>query len=204
MGNKIRLFLALTGLIILKGYTQENTIRVDSLIRNVEVTQIPDTIKVEEIIPPEEIPVFLYSMNPKKYTIADIKVKMTGPNNYEDFVLVSISGLSIGDVISVPGGDETTDAMKRYWRHGLFSNVKIEATRVKDNNIWLEIQLTQRPRISEINFNGVKKSEREELQNRLALRPGSTLTSNVADRAVTYIKRYFDQKGFKNVDVNII
>jgi outer membrane protein insertion porin family len=192
MSKKIRLFLALTGLIILKGYAQTDAIQVDSIIRNEEITQMPDTIPVEEIIPPEEIPDFTYSLNPKKYTIADIKVKLSGPNtnNYEDFVLIGISGLSIGDVIEVPGGEETADAMRRYWRNGLFSDVSILGTRVKDNNIWLEIQLTLRPRISIINFNGIKKSEREDLQNRLGLRPGSTLTTNASDRAVIYIKKY--------------
>ena len=204
MCKKIRLLLALIGLICLKGYAQTDALRVDSIIGQEEFIQRMNTMQVEEIIPPEEIPSFSYSMSPKKYTIADIKVKMTGPSNYEDFVLIGISGLAIGDVIEVPGGEETIDAMKRFWRHGLFSDVKIVATRVKDDNIWLEFQLRQRPRISGINFHGVKKSEREDLTNRLGLRPGNTLTTTASDRAVILIRKYFDQKGFKNVEVNIV
>ena len=204
MSKRIRLFLALTGLFFLKGYAQVDAIRNDLIIQNEAIIQMPDTIQAEEIIPPEEIPSFSYSLNAKKYTIADIKVKMTGPSNYEDFALIGISGLAKGDIIEAPGGEETTDAMRRFWRHGLFSNVRIIGTRARNDSIWLEIQLTQRPRISVINFNGIKKTEREELQNRLGLRPGSTLTTNMSDRAVTYIQKYFDQKGFKNVDVNIM
>ena len=62
----------------------------------------------------------MYSGTPKKYEIADIKVE--GVKNYEDYVLIGLSGLSVGQTITVPG-DEITGAIKRYWKHGLFSNV---------------------------------------------------------------------------------
>ena len=58
-------------------------------------------------------PVILYSGTPKKYEIADIKVE--GVKNYEDYVLIGLSGLSVGQTITVPG-DEITGAIKRYWR----------------------------------------------------------------------------------------
>lgn len=69
-------------------------------------------------------PVILYNGTPKKYEIADIKV--TNIDNYEDYVLIGISGLAVGQTITVPG-DDITSAIKRYWRHGLFSDVKITA-----------------------------------------------------------------------------
>ena len=145
-------------------------------------------------------PVILYSGTPKKYEIADIQVE--GVKNYEDFVLIGLSGLSIGQTISIPG-DEITSAIKRYWRHGLFSNVQITAEKVEDGKVWLKISLTQRPRISEIRYHGVKKSERQDLENRLGLVKGSQITPNLVDRAKTLIKRYFDDKGFKNAEVII-
>lgn len=145
-------------------------------------------------------PVILYSGTPKKYEIADIKVE--GVKNYEDYVLIGLSGLSVGQSISVPG-DEITSAIKRYWRHGLFSNVKITAEKVEDGKVWLKISLTQRPRISEIRYHGVKKSERQDLETRLGLVKGSQITPNLVDRAKTLIKRYFDDKGFKNAEIII-
>ena len=145
-------------------------------------------------------PVILYSGTPKKYEIADIKVE--GVKNYEDYVLIGLSGLSVGQSISVPG-DEITSAIKRYWRHGLFSNVKITAEKIEDGKVWLKISLTQRPRISEIRYHGVKKSERQDLETRLALVKGSQITPNLVDRAKTLIKRYFDDKGFKNAEIII-
>ena len=162
------------------------------------MAQENDTTQIEV---PAEVPVIQYSLSPKKYKIADIKV--TGIKNYDDFVLIGFSGLSVGDLITVPG-DEITSAVKRFWKHGLFSDVKILATKIEGNDIWLEIQLKQRPRISEVRYHGVKKGEREDIQMKLGLRKGYQITPNVIDRAKVLIQRYFDGKGFKNVDVDIV
>ena len=159
-----------------KGYAQDNTTENDK-------------------------PVILYNGSPKKYEIADIKV--TGVKNYEDYVLVGISGLAVGQTITVPG-DDITGAVKKYWRHGLFSDVKISADKIEDNKIYLHIELKQRPRITDIRFYGVKKSEREDLQAKLGLVKGSQITPNLIDRAKILIKKHFDEKGFKNAEVNII
>lgn len=145
-------------------------------------------------------PVILYSGTPKKYEIGGISVE--GVTNYEDYVLIGLSGLSVGQTIAVPG-EEITQAIKRYWRHGLFSNVQITAEKIEDDKIYLKIRLAQRPRISEIRYNGVKKSERQDLELRLGLVKGSQITPNLIDRAKTLIKRYFDDKGFKNAEVII-
>jgi len=145
-------------------------------------------------------PVILYSGTPKKYEIADIQVE--GVDNYEDYVLIGLSGLGVGQVITVPG-DEITGAIKRYWRHGLFSDAQITAEKIVGDKIYLKIKLNQRPRISDIRYHGVKKSEREDLTSRLGLVKGSQITPNLVDRAKTLIKRYFDDKGFKNAEVII-
>ncbi|MCF0187275.1 MAG: hypothetical protein HUJ98_12410, partial [Bacteroidaceae bacterium] len=70
----------------------------------------------------EDKPAVSYTGTPRQCEIGGIHVQ--GIKNYEDFVLIGISGLSVGQTISVPG-DEITSAVKRYWRHGLFSNVRI-------------------------------------------------------------------------------
>ena len=147
-----------------------------------------------------EKPVVLYSGTPKKYEIADIKVE--GATNYEDYVIIGLSGLSKKQTISIPG-DEITQAIKRYMRHGLFSNVKITLDKVEDDKAWITIHLTLRPRVSDINYHGIKKSEREEIEARVGMMKGGQVTPNAVDRAKTLIKRYYDEKGFKNAEINI-
>ncbi len=162
--------------------------------------QETDTTHVEE---PAELPVISYSAMPRRYTIADIQVTGINKDIYQDFTLIGFSGLSVGDVITVPG-DEITGAVKRFWRHGLFSDVKILATKIENDSIWLEFQLKQRPRISQVNYNGVKKGERTDLEAKLGLRKGYQITPNLMDRAKILIQKYFDNKGFKNVNVDIV
>ena len=145
-------------------------------------------------------PSVLYSA-PMKYEIGGITV--SGIDNYEDYVLIGLSGLSVGQVVSIPG-EEITAAVKRYWKHGLFSNVSITVEKIVDDKAYLNIALTQRPRLSKLNFYGVKKSEQEDLEAKLNFREGNQITPNMIDRAKIVIKRYFDDKGFKNADISIM
>lgn len=138
---------------------------------------------------------------PKKYTIRGIDVE--GADNYEDYVLIGFSGLSIGQTISVPG-DEVTNAIRRFWRQGLFSDVSVTLAKVHGDDCWIKIALKQRPRIGEIEYDGVKKSEREDLDVQIGVAKGGQVTPNVLDRAKTIITRYYDGKGYKNADVEII
>ena len=94
--------------------------------------------------------------------------------------------------------------MKRFWKHGLFSDVKILANKIENDSIWLEVQLKQRPRISQVNYYGIKKGERKDLEAKLGLKKGFQVTPNVMDRTKIVIQKFFDAKGFKNVKVDIV
>lgn len=161
----------------------------------------PDTLVAQESLEKQINPVILYSGTPRKYEIGGISV--SGVKNYEDYVLIGLSGLSVGQVVTVPGED-ITKATERYWKHGLFSNVRIAADSIVGGKIYLDIELAERPRISEINYNGVKKSEREDLESRLGMVKGKQITPNMVNRAKIVAKRYFDDKGFKNAEIDII
>ncbi len=117
-------------------------------------------------------------------------------------MLTGLSGLSIGQQISVPGA-ELTEAVRRYWRHGLFSEVSITADSIVGNRIYLCVNLALRPRVSTINYTGLKKSEREDMEAKLGIMKGSQITPNMIDRAKILAKRYFDEKGYKNAEINI-
>ena len=141
-----------------------------------------------------------YAGTPRSCTIGGITV--TGVEGYEDYVLTGLSGLTVGQAIEVPG-TQITEAVKRYWRNGLFSKVQISADSIVGSKIYLHIDLALHPRVSRINYVGVKKSEREDLESKLGMVKGMSLTRNITDRAKILAKRYFDDKGFKNADIDI-
>src|SRR5574344_3047228 len=142
-----------------------------------------------------------YSGTPRTCVIGGIAVE--GIKNYEDYVLIGLSGLQVGQTITVPG-NEITEAVKRYWKHGLFSKVAISADSIVGEKIYLRIKLAQRPRVSTINYNGLKKSEREDMESKLGIVKGSQITPNMIDRAKILAKKYFDEKGYKEAEINII
>ena len=141
-----------------------------------------------------------YAGTPRQCTIGGIRVE--GVEGYEDYVLINLSGLSVGQQIEVPGA-EITEGVKRYWKHGLFSKVAITADSIVDSRVYLCIHLALRPRISAIHYSGVKKSEREDLESKLGMAKGMSLTKNLIDRAKILAKKYFDDKGYKNAEIEI-
>ena len=141
-----------------------------------------------------------YAGTPRSCEIAGIAVE--GVEGYEDYVLTGLSGLQVGQQIDVPGS-QITEAVKRYWRNGLFSKVSITADSIVGSKIYLCIHLGLRPRISSITYHGIKKAEREDMEAKLGMVRGMSLTRNVIDRAKILAKRYFDEKGYKNAEIDI-
>ena len=142
-----------------------------------------------------------YAGMPRSCEIGGIAVE--GVEGYEDYVLAGLSGLSVGQMIDVPGS-QITEAVKRYWRNGLFSKVSITADSIVGSKIYLCIHLGMRPRISSIHYNGIKKAEREDMETKLGMMRGGQLTPNMIDRAKILAKKYFDEKGYKNAEIDIV
>ena len=151
----------------------------------------------------QDVPVISYSLNNNKlYTIAGIKVTGVENYGYEDYVLIGISGLAVGQKATVPG-EEFSTAMKKFWKHGLFSDVAILATKLTDDSVWIEIRLKPTPIISTINYHGIKKGEKEDIEAKIGVAKGSQVTPNIINRIRKRIKDYFDGKGFSNAEIAI-
>ena len=161
------------------------------------VVPTADSAVVEQVA----LPVIEYSMQRKTYEIAGISV--TGADSYEDFVLIGFSGLAVGDKMEIPG-DQITKSLRRFWKQGLFSDVKIKATKIEGDKIWLEIALKQRPRISDIAYNGLRKSEVEDVEVKVGMQKGGQMTPDLEDRANKVITKYLAEKGFHDATVKVL
>ena len=154
-----------------------------------------------QVVRREIAPEIDYSRTPRQYYIG--RITIDGVKNYDERLLIGLSGLTEGQKIEIPS-EEITKAVKRYWRNGLFSNVAISVDSLVGDSCYLHIQLTQRPRISEINYNGVKKNEKDDLKEKMGLVKDNQLTPNMIDRAKILAQRYFTEKGYKNAEINIV
>jgi Outer membrane protein/protective antigen OMA87 len=138
---------------------------------------------------------------PKEYTIAAIKV--TGTQSFDANLIVSISGLAVGDKVMIPGTDVFSKAINNLWKQNLISNVEIYFTRLIGKNLYVEISITERPRLSNFKFVGVKKSEADDLNTKVGLVKGRVVTENMKRFAEDNIRKFFVEKGYRNINVQV-
>ena len=161
--------------------------------------QVP-TDSVPTSIDPELIELS-NSKVPREYTISEINI--TGTKYLDEQLLVSISGLSVGDKVMYPGGDDFSKAIKNLWKQNLFANVQIFFTKIQDGNIGIEINVSERPRLSKFIFKGTRKADNEELGKKTGLVKGRVVTENTKISAVQAIQKYYTEKGFQSAEVEV-
>jgi len=138
--------------------------------------------------------------DPVEYEIGGIQI--SGIKYLDPDVLVHLTGLQVGDVIMIPG-DEITAAINKLWEQGLFSEIKISLEKVVNKKAFLDIYLVERPRLSKFSFTGIRKSEADDIKEKIKLVRGNQITENTLINTKNIITDYFVEKGFLNVDVNI-
>ncbi len=137
---------------------------------------------------------------PQKYKVGGITV--TGNKYFDQSLLISVSGISVGDEITIPGADNFAKAISKLWTQNYFSDVSIYITRLDTPNIYLEINVTERPRLSKFYFKDINKSESDDLGPKTGLLIGRVVTENMKRTAVDAINRYYFEKGFRNVQTH--
>jgi len=138
---------------------------------------------------------------PVEYEIGGITVE--GIENLDKNAIIILSGLTVGDKILVPG-EKISSAVKKLWEQDLFSHISIKATKIIGNTIFLEIHLSQLPRLTKFGFKGASKSEVDKLRDKVKLVRGKIVTENLINNTKHIISEYFIEKGYRNTDINII
>lgn len=139
--------------------------------------------------------------NPAEYFIAGIEV--TGLNILDKNAMVSLTGLRVGDKIKIPG-DAITGAIRKLWKHGLIGDVSISVQKIEGENVWLEIKMAERPRLTNFYFVGINKSQESSLKEELTLIRGKIVNDAMLRNTELAVKKFFVKKGFLNTEVKII
>ena len=143
----------------------------------------------------------LDSKIPKQFTLAGITV--TGAKAFDQNLIISISGLAIGDKVTIPGTDVFSKAINKLWKQNLVVDVEVFLTRVEGNDLFIEMVITERPRLSDFKFTGIKKSEKDDLETKVGLSKDRVVTDNMKLSAIEVIQKFFADKGFRNVKVEV-
>ncbi len=138
---------------------------------------------------------------PKEYTIADIQVN--GTKAFDVNLIISISGLAVGDKVVIPGTDIFGKAIAKLWKQNLISDIEISLTRLEGTNLFVQFDIIERPRLADFHFEGVKKGEKDDLKEKVALTKERVVTENMKLSALEAIRKYYSGKGFRNVTIDL-
>ncbi|MEI7661206.1 MAG: POTRA domain-containing protein [Bacteroidota bacterium] len=139
--------------------------------------------------------------SPKEYYIGGMTV--SGVKYLDGNVLIMLSGLTVGDKVKVPG-DKISQAIRKLWDQGLFEDIKVSVTKIIDNQVFIDFYLKERPRLSKFQFTGIKKSDVDDIRQKIRLVKGDYVTDNMIIKTKNIILKFYNDKGFLNATVDIV
>jgi len=131
-------------------------------------------------------------------------VRVTGANFSDPTAIISVAGFRVGDRIRIPGG-EIPRAVKSLYKLSLFTDVQILKEKTIGDVIFLEISVTERPRLTTHSFKGVKKGTHDDLNEEVNkyLIKGGIVTDAIKANAAFGIQKYFTEKGYYDVKAKV-
>lgn len=136
----------------------------------------------------------------KQYILGGLTV--TGLQSYNEQTVKSYTGLRVGQPIKVPG-DQISAVIKKLWGLDLFSNVEMFYTKIEDNKIFLELNITERPTLNNVTVYGVKKRKVEDIIDDTDLKKGKKITESLIANTKNYLQNKYKKQGFLNAKVSI-
>ncbi|MFO7868611.1 MAG: POTRA domain-containing protein [Bacteroidales bacterium] len=139
-------------------------------------------------------------LTPQEYTIAEIKVE--GIEYLQPLPIIKTTGLQVGQTITIPG-PEISNIITTLWKQDLFADVKIYASKIEGDDIYLTIFLQERARLNSVSISGVKKSEESDIRDLIDFNLHMQVNENKKNIAKKKIVDYLQEKGYYNVEVDI-
>ncbi|WP_417358162.1 outer membrane protein assembly factor BamA [Flavobacterium sp.] len=139
-------------------------------------------------------------IEPGQYVIADIKVN--GDITYNEQTVVTFTRLEKGQRINVPG-EEISNAIRKLASLKLFEDINFYATKVVGDSIYLELDVNELPKLSEVRMQGLKKSKIEGLIKDTELTKGKIVNENLVTTTKNYIENKYKKDGYYNTKVAI-
>jgi outer membrane protein insertion porin family len=84
-------------------------------------------------------------------------------------------------------------------------NLKVQSVlkveKVEGDQIWLQLIVREKPRLSNFSIKGLSKSKAEDLREQLTLKSGQIITENMLNSTQREINKYYNEKGYADVKV---
>nr|WP_310391526.1 outer membrane protein assembly factor BamA [Hymenobacter sp.] len=138
---------------------------------------------------------------PKRYELGGITV--SGARYLDPNTLIGLTGLRVGDAISIPG-EEIGKSIRKLWAQGILGDVSVTIARTEGTKIFLDYNLKERPRLSKFTFSGIRKGQTEELTKKITLIRGKVVTDALLNNTRTQVRKFYVNKGYLDAKVNVI
>ena len=138
---------------------------------------------------------------PKQYEIGGITV--SGTQYLDAATIIALTGLKVGDKITIPG-DDLGKALRKLWDQGLLGDADVQVTKIEGTYIFLDFALKERPRLSKFAFRGIKKGQADDLRKKIKLIRGKVVTDALLSNTRTVIRKYFLEKGYMNARISVL
>ena len=138
---------------------------------------------------------------PREYVLAEPTFE--GISTLDEKSLLTRTGLKGGQTITIPG-DDISNAIRNLWKLRLFSDVQIEITRITGNTVFLNIVVKENPRMSKFSLTGTRKSENDDIRERIKLVRGTPVKDDLIQDVKNKITDYYADKGFLACNVDVL
>lgn len=163
---------------------------------SVQSVRVQDSIKMARTHTLQRLD---FEKTPQLYIIG--KLSAVGLSTMNEDLLLSTTGLVVGDSIMIPG-TVISDATRKLWDQRHFSDVKV-STDFRADTVDITFFLSERTRVRVWNFEGVNNSDKKELvENKLKLRRQGELSPYQLSTSIGKIREYYNEKGFRNADIS--
>jgi len=136
----------------------------------------------------------------KYYVLGDIEV--SGDLDYQEQTVITFAGLEKGQKIQVPG-EEIANAIKKLWGLGLFSDINFYVNEIRNDSVFLRLNLNELPKLSDVKIQGIRKGKSEAIIKEVSLTKGKIVNENLITTTKNYIENKYRKEGFYRTKVTI-
>ncbi|MGB3992765.1 MAG: POTRA domain-containing protein, partial [Flavobacteriaceae bacterium] len=136
----------------------------------------------------------------KKYILGGIEV--VGLQSYNAQTVKTFTGLRVGQPITLPG-EEIGEVISKLWDLELFSDINFFITNIEDEKVFLELEIIERPTLSQVTVYGVKSRKVDAILTDTDLKKGKKITESLIANSKNYLQNKYKKEGYLNTKVTI-
>jgi len=142
-------------------------------------------------------------VEPAEYTIKNILVTEVNGKPILKSQVVFYSGLSIGQKVKVPGR-EISKAIENLWKQEYFSDIQVYFQPTDEGQVVVQFRVQEQPRLNGHRFRNLTNAQQKTLKEEVGLNKGMYITPNLINISKEKVVKYYQEKGYYNVTVDVI